>query len=177
MRSCPKRQAQLRNGGRCGSCAVANRNWISIWVEWKSLCLDRIGVRRIRGLRPGTALAQAQGKTKHPQGRAGPESPSEFCHPIHGRAAFWSAIVANEVPDQGSSNQAHKKTIRAHPCRSCPVAYGDSRRRRARFGFQDKRNRGGRWRPPRRFSKPETDAVTASECSASRSASSARLSF
>src|SRR5271163_3563003 len=51
--------------------------------------------------------AQAQSQTQHPKSGARPE-PAKCHHPIHGCAACWSVVVANEVPDPASGNQAHR---------------------------------------------------------------------
>jgi hypothetical protein len=106
------------------SAPAARGGLISIGTEGQLLFSDRPGVRRIRGLGTGTALAQGHSKTAYPESGVGPQSPRKCCHPIHGRKAFLSVIVANGVPDQGSWNQAHAEmgqTIRVEVAGLGPI--------------------------------------------------------
>jgi hypothetical protein len=89
------------------SASAAGRSLICIGTKRKLLFTGRTGVRGTRGLGVSTALAQGQNETAYPESGAAAECPRKCRHPIHGRKAFWSVIVANEVPDQGSRNQAH----------------------------------------------------------------------
>jgi len=99
--------------------SAARGGLISIGTEGKLLFTGRTGVHRIRGLGAGAALAQGQSKTAYPESGVESQNPPKCCHPIHGRKAVLPVIVANEVPDQGSWNQADAETGQTIPCRSC----------------------------------------------------------